>query len=96
MVPTTVGNVNPKTPFTAIKDKSAFKLSSNNTSSSEKQNRGAWLISGNVYKQREFLNKQPSSSQHVEDKGHCVITTQPSRNLVAGVVQKKLILFNVL
>ena len=45
----------------------------------------AWLVSGEEMKQRECQNKLITLSQNLGEKEQDAITTQPGRNLVAGV-----------
>ena len=57
---------------------------------------GAWLISGQTRKTRNFQQGLQTLSQKPDQSRHELITTQPGRNLVAGVVNRKLIQFTAL
>ena len=56
----------------------------------------AWMISGKESKLREYHRKLQSLSVHREDRVHNLITNRPGASGIAGVVQDKLIPFDVL
>ena len=56
----------------------------------------AWLISGNVWRQKGYQQGLRTLSLSVENQEHEIITTRPSRNSIAGVVQNKLIPFSAI
>ena len=56
---------------------------------------GAWLVSGKTWKIKHFQQGLQTLLQVPDQQGHDLITTQPGRNSVAGVVNRKLIQFNV-
>ena len=57
---------------------------------------GAWLVSGQNWRIKRFHQGLQTSSQGPDLQGHELITTQPGRNSVAGVVNGKLIRFTAL
>ena len=56
----------------------------------------AWLVSGQSSKQKAFLSELPKLSPLQEEKEHQRITSQPGRNLLAGVLKGKRIQFTAL
>ena len=57
---------------------------------------GAWLVSGNLSKQREFRNKLPSLSNMPDRKELMQVMSQPGKSFLAGVCKNKLIQFDVI
>lgn len=57
---------------------------------------GAWLISGDQTQRINFRKRLPSSFQDQERREHAIVTSQPGRNFVAGVIEGRLIQFSVL
>jgi hypothetical protein len=56
----------------------------------------AWLVSGNLSKQREFHSKLPFSLNMQDPQALFHLMTQPGRNLIAGVAKGKLIQFTAM
>ena len=97
MVPFTIGNVSSNSISSPAQNRSLVKPREG-TRHPLLQNTplklAAWLVSGNAWRQKEFQRGLLTLSPHVEKQEQEIITTQPSRNLVAGVVQNRLIPFN--
>ena len=97
MVPITIENVNSDPSPSSTKDRSIVS-NPENTRHPLLRNKtlklAAWLVSGNVWKHNEFPQGLQTLSPLAKKKEQEIITTQSSRNLVAGVVQNKLIPFN--
>ena len=56
----------------------------------------AWIISGRTCKQEDFRSKLPNLSYLQNDQVQTLITNRPGRSGLAGVVNNKLIHFNVM
>ena len=56
----------------------------------------AWKVSGKFWKVREYQNSLPHLSQIPEGQGQYLITNQPSKSGLAGVVNGRLIPLQVI
>ena len=56
----------------------------------------AWHLSGNPFLPKDYQRGLQTLSEIAEDKAHCLLTNRPGESGLAGVVNKRLILFDAL
>ena len=57
---------------------------------------GAWMVSGNIWQQKEYQSRLQTLYKTVGEQEKRLLTNRPGISCLAGVINKKLIHFNVL